>query len=176
MTRTKAREIALGCIFECLFRDAPADEVLFARLCEPGISGFAGEDELYSGNPEDADADYIKRVVTLAAENADGLFSRIAELSVGWSGERISAMSRAILTLSMTEILYLDDVPDSASINEAVELAKKYDVEKAPAFINGILGRFIRQEKPGTAENIPELGSEPAPGPEDAPGETPETM
>ena len=70
--------------------------------------------------------------------------NEIAAYSEGWKLERLSVMTKSILLLSVTEILYRDDVPSGASINEAVELAKKYDTEKAPAFINGLLGRFVK--------------------------------
>ena len=58
-------------------------------------------------------------------------------------------MTKSILLLSMTEILFRDDVPAGASINEAVELAKKYDAEKSPAFVNGLLGRFLKSRSAG---------------------------
>ena len=53
---------------------------------------------------------------------------------------------------AVCEILYMDDVPDAAAINEAVELAKGYDDPDTVAFINGVLGGFMRGEKSGSAE------------------------
>ena len=51
------------------------------------------------------------------------------------------------MRVCMYEILYMQDVPDSAAVNDAVEIAKKYEPEETVAFINGILGTFIREEK-----------------------------
>ena len=144
MTRKIAREIALGCIFECLARDAEFDGVLKSRLDIPGTPDLASEDSLYTEEPDDAAREYISFVTKAANENRDGLLAEISAYADGWKLDRISVMTKSILLLSMTEILYRDDVPTGASINEAVELAKKYDTEKAPAFINGLLGRFVK--------------------------------
>lgn len=144
MKRSSAREIALVCLFECLFRQSPPSEVLDYWLTNPGLTALSGEESLFCEEPTAKDMEYIRGVVTLAYEKSGEFFSKIAELSIGWKGERISPMTRAILTLSLTEILYRDDVPLKSSINEAVELAKKYDTEKASSFINGILGKFVR--------------------------------
>ena len=70
----------------------------------------------------------------------------IGKYSNGWSSERMSKISLAILRLSVFEMKYLDDVPMSVSINEAVELAKKYDNDDAPAFINGVLNTLAKAE------------------------------
>ena len=56
------------------------------------------------------------------------------------------------MRVAMFEILYMQDIPNSASINEAVEIAKKYETPETVKFINGILGTFVRQELPEAAE------------------------
>ena len=61
-------------------------------------------------------------------------------------------MTRAILCLALAEIEYIQDVPPSVAVNEAVELAKSYDTEKAPAYINGILGRYLRSQAAQTEQ------------------------
>ena len=75
----------------------------------------------------------------------DEIISRYAE---GWKLSRIAKSTLAILRCAICEILYLDDVPNSAAVNEAVELGKTYDSPQAGAFINGLLGSFLRDEKP----------------------------
>ena len=117
MKRSKAREIALGCLFECIFRQCPPSEVLDYRLTDPGLAVLSTEESLFCEHLTAKDEDYIRGVVTLAFEKSDELFSKIAALSIGWKSERISRMTRAILTLSLTEILYRDDVPLKSSIN-----------------------------------------------------------
>ena len=59
----------------------------------------------------------------------------------------------AIIRLALYEVLYMEDIPISVSINEAVELAKKYGNEKSSSFVNGILGNFIRTEPIKTRKN-----------------------
>lgn len=85
-------------------------------------------------------------------EVTDGILEHEAEiidiinnnLKEGWSYKRLSKPSKAILKIAIYEIIYCDDVPSKVAINEAVELAKKYCDEREPAFINGILGSFLR--------------------------------
>ena len=80
-------------------------------------------------------------------EKTDELDAYIAKYAVGWKVDRISKIAVSILRLSMYEILYMPDVPDGASINEAVEFTKRYDSKESSVFVNGILGNFVRTEK-----------------------------
>ena len=64
----------------------------------------------------------------------------------GWKENRLSRVSLSIMRLCVYEMLYRPDVPFSVSINEAVELAKRYDHDKAPRFINGVLNAVAEQE------------------------------
>ncbi|MBQ5973120.1 MAG: transcription antitermination factor NusB [Oscillospiraceae bacterium] len=146
MTRTNAREIALGCIFECLASGAPADEVLKRRLDCPGPADLAGEYALYAEEPDDDARAFIAQVTRAAEQRRDEFLSAVFAYAEGWRPERLSLMTRSILLLCVTEIV-CTDVPTAVSINEAVELAKAYDEEKAPSFINGILGRFVRDRE-----------------------------
>ncbi|MDD6263163.1 MAG: transcription antitermination factor NusB [Clostridiales bacterium] len=149
MTRKNAREIALGCVFECLASGADSEAVLARRLDIPGPADLAGEYVLYSEDPDDQSREYISFVTRTAEANRDALLAEISAFSEGWKLERLALMTKSILLLSMTEILFRDDVPAGASINEAVELAKKYDAEKSPAFVNGLLGRFLKSRSAG---------------------------
>ncbi|MCH8273826.1 MAG: transcription antitermination factor NusB [Armatimonadetes bacterium] len=72
--------------------------------------------------------------------------AHIAALAKGYSLERLAAVDRAILRLSVYEILYEPDVPPAVAVNEAVEMAKKYSTEESGAFVNGILGALIKRE------------------------------
>ena len=69
----------------------------------------------------------------------------INEHSKAWSKDRISKIAMTILRLSIFEILFREDIPSGVSINEAVELAKKYGSSEEPGFINGILGTISRK-------------------------------
>jgi N utilization substance protein B len=90
-------------------------------------------------------------------EHAPELDAYIERYALGWKFARIPRTATAIMRICMYEILYMPDIPNRAAINEAVEIAKKYEEEKTVAFINGILGSFIRAEFPETAA-APERG------------------
>ena len=86
---------------------------------------------------------YIKAVLRGTEEKLDELDALINETSLEWRIERMSAVSLAILRLAVYEMLYCaEEVPFKVAINEAVELAKKFDDDGAPAFINGILNKI----------------------------------
>ena len=146
MTRKSAREIALGCVFECFSRREEPNEILDVRLTKEAIADLADEAIVYQNDLTEKDAAYIREVVVDAVMNADKYYSAVDALSQSWSRARIARMTRAILCLALAEIEYLRDVPPSVAVNEAVELAKVYDTEKAPSYINGILGRYLRDK------------------------------
>ena len=90
--------------------------------------------------------DFIRRSVTGVAEHKEELDGLIGRYAKGWRTERISRSAAAILRQAMLEILYMPDVPDASSMDEAVELAKGYEDGEVVAFINGVLGGFYRGE------------------------------
>ena len=80
------------------------------------------------------------------AEHGYELDLYIEKYAKGWKFERIPLVAAAVMRLAMYEILYMPDIPNGASINEAVEIARKYENEDVVKFINGILGTFVRTE------------------------------
>lgn len=127
MNRTEQREQAFCLVFQSLFNN---DETL----------------AIYEEN--------VAAVGDFARELFDGVSSRELELddvinkySKGWKANRLPKVNLAILRLAIYEIKYLDDVPNSVAINEAVELAKKYSGEGDYSFINGILGSVAKGEE-----------------------------
>lgn len=89
---------------------------------------------------------YIKNVVLGVLEHYQELLDIISEnLKEGWKIERISKVSRAVLLLAIYEIKYVDDVPEKVAINEALELAKKFDEPDSSSFVNGVLAGVIRK-------------------------------
>jgi N utilization substance protein B len=93
---------------------------------------------------DEKDMSYIEDILNGCNRNMDKIDEIIRSGSIGWRFDRISKVDLSILRLALYEILYRDDIPESVSINEAVELAKKYGGEKTGSFVNGILGNFIR--------------------------------
>ena len=72
-------------------------------------------------------------------EEQGGLDAMLSEVSEGWPVHRMSAIDRTILRLALYEMLYVEDVPPDVAVNEAVELAKGYSGDEAPAFVGGVL-------------------------------------
>ena len=79
-------------------------------------------------------------------EEEEALNEIIAKFAIGWDISRISRLSRAIMQLAIYEIIHFEDVPDNVAVSEAVRLTKLYDTDSA-AFVNGILGSYVRARK-----------------------------
>ncbi len=120
--------------------------ILFLRSFdgdEPLSDKFEDCEELFEGGV----CGYSMAVVSGIDDKLDELDAVITKyLKKGWSISRISKVSLAILRLAIYEIKYISSVPESVSINEAVELAKKYTIDESK-FINGVLGAYVRDKQ-----------------------------
>ena len=148
MIRNTAREIAVHLAYELSFTDKTVKELLDERLTKEYFDTLKDEDNIYEKAPGAAQTEYIRSIVSGVAEHAPELDGYIAKYAKGWSFARIPLVASAIMRVAMYEILYMQDIPNGAAINEAVEIAKKYEDEKVVSFINGILGAFVRAEFP----------------------------
>lgn len=101
--------------------------------------------EIYEENIESV-GDYARSVAEGVEEKKDNLDELIEKYSKGWKVKRLPKVNLAILRLAAYEVLFVDDVPESVAINEAVELAKKYSGESDYSFINGVLGALVKGE------------------------------
>ena len=146
MVRNTAREIAAHLSYELSFTDKTVDELLKERLTPEAFAELAEEDPLYADAPNAKQAAYLTRLVKGVDEHAAELDGYIAKYAKGWNFARIPLVASAIMRVAMYEILYMPDIPNGVSINEAVEIAKKYETPETVKFINGILGSFVRQE------------------------------
>lgn len=129
MTRTEEREQAFVLVFEKSFNmDTSADDIVEfateARLLEPTVFTVSLFKQVY--------------------EQLESIDAIIEKYAIGWKKERLSKVALSLLRLALCEILYVDSVPYGVSVNEAVELAKKYATAEDASFINGILGAYIR--------------------------------
>jgi len=145
MTRSNAREIVAHLIFEMNFTSDPVDQVMDLTLEPEYYQSLAQETEIYAEHPNQKQLEYIRQTVAGIREKQELLDDYITKYAINWSVSRISKVARAILHVAMYEALYVEDVPVSAAINEAVELARKYEDEDVVAFVNGILGSFARE-------------------------------
>lgn len=130
MTRHESRELAFILIFEKSFQS----DVTVIELIESAL-----ELELF---PENAFAENLARKVYDNLEEIDKL---IDENLVRWSAKRISRASRAVLRLSVCELLFSDALPIGVIINEAVEIAKKYATKEDASYINGVLATVAKK-------------------------------
>ena len=146
MVRTTAREIAARLSYALSFSDQPVDQLLDEQLSPEQFASLAGEDEAYAQQPGPAQRAYIRRLVKGVDQHAFELDRYIEKYARGWRFDRMPLMATAIMRVAMYEILYMDDIPNGVAINEAVELAKKYESAEVVRFINGILGTFVREE------------------------------
>ena len=124
MNRKTARENAFILLFEAASKqDETAEEIFDKAVNERALQC----DE------------YVKSVFFGVYENLKIIDETIEKCSVGWKRDRISIVSIAVIRLAVYEIIFMEDIPTKVSINEAIELTKKYDDDKAYSFVNGIL-------------------------------------
>lgn len=146
MTRTAAREIAVRLCFGLSENPRDPNIMLQELFDEDYYASLGIEDDVFSAFPDDAQLEYISRIIRGVYEHNAELDSYIEKYAVGWKFGRISRTAVAILKTAMFEILYMPEVPDKAAINEAVELSKRYEEPTTVRFINGVLGSFSRNE------------------------------
>ena len=145
MTRSNAREIVAHLIFEMNFTTDSAEQIVDTAMAPEYYESLGQESEIYAERPNQKQMDYIRAAVAGIQEKQAELDGYIAKYAINWSVSRISKVARAILHVAMYEALYVEDVPVSAAINEAVELSRKYEDEDVVSFVNGILGSFARE-------------------------------
>lgn len=132
MSRKSAREEVMKLIYQLIMNKTSSEEVL-QDFYENQENKLSAEEK-----------EYINSCVTGIQRYEEKIDKYIEEYSKGWKINRISKVDLAIMRLSIYEMLERKDVPNASSVNEAVELAKKYSGEKSSAFINGILGNIIK--------------------------------
>ena len=152
MTRTTAREIAIALGFSAAASEDSTEDMLDRFFDREHYASLSEENELFAEYPNAKQMDYIRNLVELIAAHRTELDETIERYAQGWKASRISRTAAAVLRCAMCEILYLPDVPEAAAINEAVELAKKYEDAETVSFINGVLGGFVRGRAEQTEE------------------------
>lgn len=132
MGRREVREKVLHTLYELEFQPQRLHQVLAARK-----ENFSTEDY-----------EFFTRLLQGVLQKKDGLDQSITRyLKKGWSLDRISIMERSILRLATYELQYEKDIPQKVVINEAVELSKRYGDTHSRRFINGILGKWVRESQ-----------------------------
>ncbi len=124
MSRKIARENTYKLIFEFLFNKTPNSRT---------YSVFS------LGEMDDSDVAYMEKVYYGVINRYEELSEIISEYSQGFSLDRIYKPDLSALLLAVYELKYMDDIPPAVTINEAVDLVKKYSTDKSNVFVNGIL-------------------------------------
>jgi N utilization substance protein B len=130
MTRKEAREYCFKLIFEY---EVQKNDV-------PTMLSYFAENELDLGNQ----AEYVDTVLHTTVAHVNEIDATIESNTKGWRIDRLPKVTLAVLRVAVAEMLYMEDIPDSISINEAVTLAKKYNDEKNGKFVNGILSSVFK--------------------------------
>lgn len=124
MTRKNARKAAFELLFEAGFRNDESAVDIF---------------DVSSENRELEEDDYLRGVFFGVINNLQKIDEVIATYSKGWKPERISRVSRTVLRIAVYEMLYIESIPARVSINEALEICREFDEDKARPFVNGVL-------------------------------------
>jgi N utilization substance protein B len=144
MTRGNARELAIHLIYGRNFTGEEPRQVVSTRLDKEYYPQLSAENDVYADRPNRAQMAYIDTVVSGVANREEDLNATIQKFSIGWDVSRISRLARSVMQLAIFEILYVEDVPTGVAVSEAVRIVKKYDGDDTGAFVNGILGAFVR--------------------------------
>lgn len=127
MSRTTARETAMKLLFEAEFNTEPQDTM---QMLEPL-------------DLSERDKVFMAQIKSGVQEHMEKIDDALAKYVVGWQPERLAKVDRSILRLAVYELLFTD-VPPSVVVNEAVNMAGIFSSDESTAFVNGILGNFVR--------------------------------
>ena len=128
MSRSETRENALLFMFQSYFRTDPvAGQLEMFKELYPDVTG---------------DAVYFTDIVYGVTIKRKEIDDKFVPFLKNWKIERLPTLDRIVLEMAVYEILFMEDIPVSVSINEAVKLSKKYGTENSSSYINGVLSSF----------------------------------
>mgnify|MGYP005831793901 CR=1 FL=1 len=144
-TRRRARELALKVLYRMdLTQEEPGQSLEsvteLLRSGEPGQEQEAGHQKIESSRDLEEFASRLVHGVRQKLREIDALLLRFAE---NWRVERMTLVDRNILRLAVYELLFCPDIPHKVSINEAIELAKRFSTQESGPFINGVLDQIF---------------------------------
>jgi len=129
-SRRTSREIAVRALFQIEVGRCNPSEALDQLL----------DEDRY---PPDV-LDFARELVLGVSRHRSRIDAAVDQYARGWTLERMANVDRNVLRLALFELLYLPDIPPSVTVDEAVELAKKYSTAESGRFVNGILGNVVR--------------------------------
>ncbi len=154
--RRKARECALQVLYDLEYNAVKTDADLDMRLAD----FFVCFPE--PGTVEPETETFTVRLVKGVLEHGDAIDALIQRASTNWKLERMAVVDRNLLRLATYELKYVGDIPPKVSLNEAIEIAKRYGTEDSSAFINGILDKISSLVHAFPSKAAPEATEDPA--------------
>ncbi|MBW5446771.1 transcription antitermination factor NusB [Cohnella sp. CFH 77786] len=147
MKRRLAREIAVSSLYQMEMNGVSGDEAVNMVMEEARQENEIGADV---GELAAVDA-FTRELVEGVSSRKEELDRRLASYLTGWQVDRLSRVDRQILRLAAYELDYRD-LPPKVAVNEAIELAKHFGLEESGKFVNGVLGRMIREKEKRSGE------------------------
>lgn len=139
MKRRTAREYAVQSLYQMEMNATDARQAVETVIRD-------GRDD--EGDPPEVkpeDVDYVVGLVQGTLEHVRDIDRMLSRYLKGWSMDRLSRVDRQILRLAVYEMLIHDDTPPKVAVNEAIELAKHFGTEESGRFVNGVLGRMLKE-------------------------------
>lgn len=138
--RSTARECALQILYQYEMNPAELEDVI---------------KDYWLQNPdfEEEVREFANRLVLGTAANLKEIDATIQKAADNWELERMAVVDRNIMRFAVYELLYCEDIPPKVTINEAVNIAKKFSQEESGKFVNGVLDKINHSEKPRTASS-----------------------
>ncbi len=137
--RRRAREFALQMLYQYDIR----------QDSEHLIEGFWESKDV----PDDI-KEFANRIVEGVIKNLSTIDGKIDQSAKNWSIDRMAVVDRNILRMAAYELLFITDIPVKVTINEAIEIAKKYGEEDSSSFVNGILDRILKDHQEMIREKL----------------------
>ncbi|MVP00153.1 transcription antitermination factor NusB [Paenibacillus lutrae] len=139
MRRRVAREIALQSLYQIDMNGVSAHEAV-----EVAVHEAENENEAQVDGKEKIMPEYIRELVTGTLNNRDRIDQLLSGYLKGWQIDRLSRVDREVLRLAAFEMLFQEDVPPKVVVNEAIDLAKHFGTDDSGKFVNGVLGKMIK--------------------------------
>lgn len=127
MGRVESREEAFKLVFEYVMNNERNEEFLAEVLENKKI-----------------EESYITKLYESVTTNYNEIIKELEEKAYGYTVSRMFKVDLALIVLALAEIKYMEDIPTAVSINEVLNLAKKYSTEKSASFINGVLSKLVK--------------------------------
>lgn len=139
MKRRLAREIAVSSLYQMEMNEVSATEAVDMLMDELRQENEIGADPSEIGSTDE----FVREIVSGVMEHKQAIDGMLQQFLTGWHIDRLSRVDRQVLRLACYEMVFRDDVPPKATINEAIELAKHFGTEESGKFVNGVLGKLL---------------------------------